>query len=81
MRTTKKELIDSFQSFDDHLLQILGDVAMARKYLDIAIEEYNEDQDKPALLSAFHNVMKAQIGAVANNIFLVQAKPTKGKKA
>lgn len=53
--------------YKEFLLEQLSDPEEARTYLEIAVEEYEEDGDKEAFLLALRNVAEAQggIGALA----------------
>lgn len=57
MRKTKK--------FDDYLIESLGDPKEASAYLNIALEEYEKDNDAEAFLIALKDVAEAR-GGLAN---------------
>jgi probable addiction module antidote protein len=54
--------------YKEYLLEHLRDPEEARTYLEIAVEEFEEDNDNEAFLLALRNVAEAQggIGALAN---------------
>ncbi len=52
----------STRSYDDFLLEHLKDAEEARVYLEVAIEEYEQDGDKAAFLLALRDVTEAQGG-------------------
>ncbi len=48
--------------FDEILMEQLQDPEYARVYVDVAIEEYNKDNDMEALLSTIRHITKAHSG-------------------
>ena len=48
--------------YKDFLMEYLQDPEEARAYLEVAIEEYEQDGDKEAFLLALRNVAEAQGG-------------------
>ncbi len=50
------------RTFDEWRLDQLKDPKSSRMYIEIALEEYEEDQDKEALFVALRNVTEAQGG-------------------
>ena len=58
VKKTKRE----FPPFKDYLLEQLKDPKDAQIYLDVAMEEYEQDGNMEAFLLALRNVAKAQGG-------------------
>lgn len=58
----KEKIIQSTLDYHDDLIAFLKDPEEAYGYLCVALEEYQEDNNKEALLSALKNVAKAQGG-------------------
>jgi probable addiction module antidote protein len=56
-----------YRSFSDYQRQRLSDPQEAQAYLEVALEEYEEDRDREAFLLALRNVAEAQggLGALA----------------
>jgi len=58
MNQTKRQ----FRKFEDSLRERLSDPEYARVFLDVALEEYEEDGDTEAFLLALRDVAEAQGG-------------------
>lgn len=58
----KKHIIDNTVSYQDEFIETLKNPEEAFGYLQIAMEEYQEDNDAEALLVALKNVALAQGG-------------------
>lgn len=58
MKKTKRQ----FRNFEDYLIEELKDPEFAQEYLNIALEEYNKDNNLEALLLALKDVAMAQGG-------------------
>ena len=53
------------RDYQEALLEALKDPEEAKVYLEVALEEYEEDNDKDAFLLALRNVAEAQGGLSA----------------
>ena len=53
------------RDYQEALLEALKDPEEAKVYLEVALEEYEEDNDKEAFLLALRNVAEAQGGLSA----------------
>ncbi len=53
------------RDYQEALLEALKDPEEAKAYLEVALEEYEEDNDKEAFLLALRNVAEAQGGLSA----------------
>lgn len=51
-----------YQKLDDHLKAVLSDRDRAKGYLQLALEEFQEDGDTKAFLTALRSVAQAQGG-------------------
>ncbi len=51
-----------FRDYEDYLKEELRDPELAQEYLNIAIEEYNQDNDSESFLLALKDVAMAQGG-------------------
>lgn len=58
----KTNLIKNTASYHDGLIAALEDPSEAYAYLQVAVEEYQEDNDTEALLVALRNITDAQGG-------------------
>ena len=58
----KEHILKNTESYHDDLIQSLKDPEEAFGYLQIAMEEYQEDNDAEALLVALRNITMAQGG-------------------
>lgn len=58
MHETKRQ----FRKFEDSLKERLADSEYAKVFLDVALEEYEEDGDIEAFLLALQDVSESQIG-------------------
>jgi probable addiction module antidote protein len=58
----KEYILKNTESYHDDLIQTLKDPDEAFGYLQVAMEEYQEDNDAEALLVALRNVTMAQGG-------------------
>lgn len=59
---TKSKLLKNTVSYHDKLIEALRDPKEAYAYLQVALEEYQEDGDTEALLIALRNVAEAKGG-------------------
>lgn len=57
-----KKIFAQSESFDDYLLEALKDHELAVAYLQVALDEYQEDGDTEFFLKALRNVAKASGG-------------------
>ena len=55
----------SYRKFDDYLMEKLRDPEEARVYLEVALEEFEQDNDGEAFLLALRDVAEAQGGITA----------------
>lgn len=64
MNNTKmtKRILERSESFDDYLLESLKDQEEAATYLQVALDEYQEDGDTEFFMKALRNVAKANGG-------------------
>lgn len=51
-----------FRDFDDYLIEELKDPELAREYLNVALEEYSQDNDSKFFLSMLKDITMAQGG-------------------
>ena len=51
-----------YRKLDDHLKEVLTDPERAQGYLQLALEEFQEDSDLEAFLTALRSVAQAQGG-------------------
>ena len=58
----EKTLIEKTGSFHDVLIESLHNTKKASAYLQVALDEYQEDGDMEAFLMALRNVAEAQGG-------------------
>ena len=57
-----QKLLKNTKDYHSHLIQSLQDIDEAAAYLQVALEEYEEDADPEAFLLALRNVSEAQGG-------------------
>lgn len=58
----QKAVKNTHRTWGEVMIEHLADPEQARLYLEVAIEEYEEDGDKAAFLIALRNVAEAQGG-------------------
>ncbi|MGQ3888276.1 addiction module antidote protein [Legionella sp. CNM-1927-20] len=58
----KKQILENTASYHDEFIESLKDSDEAFSYLQLALEEYQEDNDAEALLVALRNIALAQGG-------------------
>lgn len=58
----KKRILERSESFDDYLMESLKDPEQAAIYLQVALDEYQEDGDTEFFMKALRNVAIANGG-------------------
>jgi probable addiction module antidote protein len=58
----KEKILDNTSSYHDRLIENLCDKNEAKAYLEVALEEYEDDGDNQAFMMALKNVVEAQGG-------------------
>lgn len=61
-KKTKKKKLSELSKFDDWHIESLKNKKKAKVYLQIALDDYQQDGDTEALLIAFRDLAKAQGG-------------------